>query len=201
MRRARVSKWTGWNGLKVGSCWTWWPANSLMIQQRPSAKTRRAARKCSMGSCICSGLNRLEAEQRWDECCCLMSIYILLSTKATRLISTTCAALNKMSVIPTDLSNTLQSLNESMESKSLAMTGFATDWFRLRDVTARHRYGCVPPGAAQSLCLMLDPISSAVKMLNRAQDDPPIGVTLRPCTSVYGFRKLCQNSWAVMNAS
>ena len=99
-----------------------------------------------------------------------------------------------MSVIPTDLSNKLQCLKESAELKSLGVTGFATDWCRLRDVTTRHGYGYVPPGAAQSLCLMLDPISSAAKMLNRAQDDPPMGEQIGPCTYVYGFRKLCQNS-------
>lgn len=60
------------------------------------------------------------------------------------LIMATCASMDKMSVIPTNLSYKLQYLNESVETKSIAITGFATDWCRLRDVTTRHGYGCVP---------------------------------------------------------
>jgi len=66
-----------------------------------------------------------------------------------------------MLVIPTDLSDIVQSLNKSMELRSLAMTGFATDWVKLRDVTTRHRYGPVPPYTAKDQSIQLDPISSA----------------------------------------
>jgi len=38
----------------------------------------------------------------------------------------------------------VQYLNKSMQSKRLGMTGFATDWVKLRDVTTRHRNGLVP---------------------------------------------------------